>query len=206
MKKLICMACALILLLGLAGCKEAGPSLYDQGMKTVALLAEAIRSEEYLDLMTVAKPLREIISDAAAGDYSVPKAAFQLTFPDEALQAFAGLAEPASAPQTLADMVNHRLISGIIPQINAMGGAEILAASTVGTVGRTFVSADIPSDTICLYFFESGHPVAVTFATGEDNTVTASASLILYENFPDQDMAALQALFGGAVKIELLSE
>ena len=120
MKKLICMACALILLLGLAGCKEAGPSLYDQGMKTVELLAEAIRSEEYLDLMTVAKPLREIISDAAAGDYSVPKAAFQLTFPDETLQAF--------------------------------------------------------------------------------------ASLILYENFPDQDMAALQALFGGAVKIELLSE
>ena len=206
MKKLLCMVCAVVLMLGLAGCGKTEASAYDRGLETVGLLAEAMGSQAYLDMMSANASLREIIKQAAKGDYSAPKAAFALSFPDEGMYLFSGVLEPAEVPDTLTDLVNHRLISAIIPQINAIGGAEILAASTVCTVSKTFVSTAIQEDMIYLYLFETGCPVAVTFTTGENSTVTATAVPILYEDFPQDDMDAMQELFGGMVKIELLTK
>ena len=85
MKKLICMVCAVALLLGLAGCGKTEASAYDQGLETVGLLAEAMGSEAYLDMMSANASLREIIKQAAKGDYSAPKAAFALSFPNEGI-------------------------------------------------------------------------------------------------------------------------
>ena len=206
MKKLICMVCAVALILTLTGCGKTEPSAYDRGLETVALLAEAMGSEAYLDMTSTANVLREYIAKAAEGDYHTPKAAFVFSFPDEVMYMFSGVLEPAEVPDNLTDVVNHRLISSIIPQINAMGGAEILAASTVCTVSKTFVSTAIQENMIHLYLFETGCPVAVTFTTGEDSTVTATAVPILYEDFPQDDIDAMQELFGGMVKIELLTK
>ena len=206
MKKLICMVCAVALILTLTGCGKTESSAYDRGLESVGLLAEAMGSEAYLDMMSTANALRGHIAKAAEGDYHTPKAAFVLSFPNEGMYLFSGVLEPAEVPDTLTDLVNHRLISAIIPQINAMGGAEILAASTVCTVSKTFVSTAIQEDMIYLYLFETGCPVAVTFTTGENSTVTATAVPILYEDFPQDDMDAMQELFGGMVKIELLTK
>ncbi len=196
MKKYGCILCVLFLLFLLTACEKTEASLYDRGLETVALMAEAIRSEAYLDLLSAAEPLREIIDDAAAGDYSTPKEVYSLSFREDALQAFSGIPELTAVPQTLAEVVSHRLISTIIPQVNAAGGAETLAASTICTIGKTFVSEELKEDMIYIYTFGSGCPVAVTFTGGEDHTVSASACVILNEDFSCGDAGEIQNFFG----------
>jgi len=104
MKKLICMVCAVALMLTLTGCGKIEPSAYDQGLETVALMAEAMGSEAYLNIMSTANVFREHIAKAAEGDYHTPKAAFAISFPNEVMGMFAGIMEPAEIPDALTEL------------------------------------------------------------------------------------------------------
>ena len=74
-------------------------------------------------------------------------------------------------------------MASIVSQINAMGGVENLAASSVCTVGKTFVSENASESIIYLYTYEDAAPIAVTFTVGEDYTVSATGTFILYDGF-----------------------
>ena len=202
MKKWICMICAAALVLALGACGKEEPTLYDRGMEVIGLMEEAIRSEAYLELMSAAQPLREYIARAAQGDYRNPKAVYAVSFSTDVLQMYSGVLEPVDLPETLTDVVEHRLLAAVVSQINAAGGVETLAASSMCTVGKTFVSGEPEEDLIYLYVFENGCPVAVTFTTGEDSTVSATANIILNENFPCGDAAQIREFFGdGAAEV-----
>lgn len=197
MKRLICMICVMTLVLALAACGKEEPTLCDRGLEVIDLMEEAIHSEAYLDLMSAAQPLREKIAQAAQGDYRNPKAVYAISFSTDVLQMYSGVLEPVDLPETLTDVVEHRLLAALVSQVNAAGGMEALAASAMCTVSKTFVGSEPKQDLIYLYTFESGCPVAVTFTTGEDNSVSATATIILYEDFPSGSAAEIQAFFGG---------
>ena len=195
MKKLLCIVCAALLLLSLCACGKTEVSLCDRGMEVIGLMSTAIRSEEYLDLMSASPSLREKIDAAAAGDYTVPQAVYAITFPGNALDGI------GPVPEELKDLVSDRMISALAAQINAAGGAETLATATICTVGKTFVSTELAEDSIYLYVFSNGCPVAVTFTTGEDHTVSATSNIILYEDFPCENVEELQEFLGEFAKV-----
>lgn len=195
--KSFCMLLAALVLLTACGQNTPQPSLYDRGMETIALLDEAIRCEAYLDMLSASENLRVYIDDAASGDYSTPAAVYAVSFAADPL-----LLEPevsSDLPEALSDLVRHRMIATVTTQINAYGGMEFLAASSMCTVGKTFVSTDFAEDIIYLYVFEQGVPVAVTFTGGEDHTVSASASFLFSDKFPTSDAQSIQNFFGNGV-------
>ena len=99
-------------------------------------------------------------------------------------------------------IVSDKTIASLATQINAMGGAENLAATTVCTAGKTFVSDELQEACVWIYVFEDGFPVAVTFTAGEDSTVSASAMIISCDGFPSESAQEIEEFLGGAVKAE----
>ena len=95
--------------------------------------------------------------------------------------------------------------AALITQINAQNGATTLAATTICTAGKTFVSTEGDGDAIYLYVYENACPAAVSFVRGEDNTVSASGTFILNDGFDAGSPESLEAFFGevGAVIEEI---
>lgn len=74
-------------------------------------------------------------------------------------------------------------------------GVENLAASSVCSVGKTFVSENATENMIYIYVYEGAAPVAVTFILGEDHTVSATGTFILYDGFTCGSAEEIQSVF-----------
>ena len=83
MKKRMTIVLAVLVTLVLCGCGNAAPkerSLYTQGLDVANLVVQAAQSDAYLDQLSGNASLQEILEDAAQGDYSTPKAVYELRF------------------------------------------------------------------------------------------------------------------------------
>ena len=83
--------------------------------------------------------------------------------------------------------------------IKDMSGVENLAASSVCTVGKTFVSENASENVIYIYVYEGTAPVAVTFTLGEDHTVSATGTFIFYDGFTCGSAEEIQSVFSDIV-------
>ncbi len=166
----------------LAGCAAAEENkLYDKGLEAAAQIKEMTESESYLQFMSGSQMITDHLKDAGAKDPQSPKAVYRITI-EEALKVF-GLDEIEGFSDSLKDMLRDRCYSAVAQQINAMGGAELIAASSVCTTSKSFRDEAFHGNVIYLYVYEDAAPVMVSFSEEEDQTVCASASLILYDGF-----------------------
>ncbi len=194
MKKVIgCLLCVIMLTMG-SVCLAKTQSLYAHGMDVIHLMAEMVGSEGYVNLFTANTEIREIVDQLAEGDYTEPEAVYVLTVPEESLTSMAELSTLENASDALKQYLKQRMTASLVSQINGRSGAVKLAAASVCTAGKTFVH-DQAQDAIYLYVFENASPVAVTFATGEDQTVSASGMFVLYEDFPCGSAEEIEAFF-----------
>ena len=158
-------------------------SLYAQGLEVVQLMAEMTNTEAYIDIHTGDSAIKDIIQSISNGDYSAPKAVYAISITDENLTAMAELGNLDNASEELKSVLMQRVLGSLIPQINGMSGVENLAASSVCTVGKTFVDENATENAIYLYTYENATPVAVTFTVGEDQSVFASGVFVMYDGF-----------------------
>lgn len=185
MKKYMTIILAVLVTLALCGCGNAAAkdsSLYTQGLDVANLVVQAVQSEAYLDQVSVSSPLREILEDAAQGDYSSPKAVYELRFSSLPV-------ETDTLPEPLAKACRQRLLPTMISRLNAAAGAETLAAASVCTMVKTFVASNVTEDVLYLYQYETGYPIAVIFTPGEGGAVSASGCFLLCPDVPQQGTA-----------------
>lgn len=185
MKKYMIIVLAVLVTLALCGCGNVAAkdsSLYAQGLDVANLVVQASQSDAYLDQVSVSSPLREILEDAAQGDYSTPKAVYELRFSSLPV-------ETDTLPEPLAKACRQRLLPALVSQINATAGAETLAAAIVCTMSKTFVASNVTEDMLYLYQYETGCPIAVSFTAGEDGAVSASGCFLLCPDVPQQGTA-----------------
>ncbi len=199
MKKLLVFVLVLVMVFTLAACgsQEEPKSLYDHGLDVVALLSEMTKLEDYSAIFTGNKEIQNLIHQSGSyADEDIP-AVYSVSIPEEALANMLQLDAIGNVSDGLKNHLMHRALSSFASQINAMGGAEALAASSICTAEKTFVYQDMAENVIYLYFYKNAAPVAVTFIMGEDNTVTATGSLILYDGFTDDLPDTIQSVFDG---------
>lgn len=201
MKKLIALVLALVIMvLSLSACSNnesnsKTKSLYAQGLEIVQLMSEMTRTEEYVDIHTGDSKIKTIISDISTGDYSSPKAVYAISISDENLAAMAELDSLENASEELKTFLMNRVLGSLMTQINGMSGVEKLAASSVCTVGKSFVNENATVNVIYLYTYENALPVAVTFTVGEDQAVSASGVFVLYDEFTCGSADEIKAFF-----------
>lgn len=202
-KKLICTLVALIMTISLGACGGTGASgsntsdksLYEQGLGVISLMAEAAQAEEYVGAYTGNPEIMEIIQNVGAGDYTTPKAVYSLSVNDEVLLSMLGLENLNGISAELKDNLLSRSFGSLITQINGYAGVNNLAASSVLTLGKSFVDSTLAEDVIYIYTFENALPVAVSFTVGENGSVSAGGNFIMYEEFTCGSVAEVQEFF-----------
>ena len=192
----ILAACLGAVLLSSCGVTESElPSLEVRGMQIVSMLEEIAESEEYLSIYSADPELLNIIATFAEGDHSDPKIIYRLTLSEENVKSLCGTDVLTSLSPKLQDFLEGRVQASIINIANARGGSTALAATSICTAGRTFVSDEISSDTIYLYTFEDAVPVAVSFTVGESSTVTATGTFLIAEELNTDSPESIREFF-----------
>ncbi len=179
---------ALIMVLSLSACSNSKDnadtkSLYAQGLEVVQLMSEMTRTEEYVNIYTGDSEINTVLRKISTGNYSSPKAVYAISITDDTLAAMAELNNLGNASEELKIFLMQRVLGSLMTQINGMSGVENLAASSVCTVGKTFVNENAAEDVIYLYTYEDALPVAVTFTIGEEQAVSASGVFVMYDGF-----------------------
>lgn len=194
----------LIMVLSLSACSNSesnaeSKSLYAQGLEVVQLMSEMTQTEEYVDIHTGNSEIKTVIQSISNGDYSSPKAVYAISITDDNLAAMAELNSLDSASDELKTFLTKRVLGSLMTQINGMSGVEKLAASSVCTVGKTFVNENATDDVIYLYTYENAIPVAVTFTIGEDQSVSASGVFVMYDEFTCGSVDEIKSFFSDIV-------
>lgn len=207
--KIVASMMVLILMFSLSACgKNEGnietKSLYTQGLEIVQLMSEMARSEECLDLFyTGNDKVKSVIQDISAGDYTTPKAVYAISTTEiESLSTFE-LNNLDNVSEGLKSYITQKALGSLMTQINSYGGVEILAATSICTVGKTFVNEDTNEDVIYLYTFDNAVPVAVTFIVGENNAISASGVFIMNERFNYGSADEIKSFFSDIIKVEV---
>lgn len=170
-------------------------SLYEHGIDVIQLMSEMAHSTDYSITYTGNESIRDIINDIGKSDYQEVKKVYSISFDKDTLE---NMIEPAGIggiSDELKEYTMQRMITAFVSQINAYSGAETLAATTVCTAGKTFVSDELDQDSILIYTFEDAYPAAVTFIAGEDNTVSANGVFIVNDNFVCDSSEDIQNFF-----------
>ncbi len=200
MKKTIAFVLVLTIILGLAACGAANEakeskSLYAHGLEVVGMLSEMTSSENFIGIYTANSEIKDIILALGENSYEQPDAVYAITVPKDTLTGMTELSNLEGASEELKSYLMQRVMASLMSQINAMSGVENLAASSVCTVGKTFVSENVSENVIYIYVYEGTAPVAVTFTLGEDHTVSATGTFIFYDGFTCGSVEEIQRVF-----------
>lgn len=173
-------------------------SLYAHGMDIIALMEEMVQSDYYLDVMSGSSELKTMASDIAKGDYTSVKAVYKVTIPsfDKLLalldEDFGGFSELSPG---LQEHLNNRSAYTFLSQINATEGVNALAISSVLTAGKVFVNGTLTENTMYLYTFESGYPIAICFSKGVDGAVSANGTFLLSQSLSCETAEDIETFF-----------
>ena len=187
-KSISAILLALAMMLSLSACGNSTgnaktKSMYAQGLEVIQLMHEMTRTEEYIDMITGSSDIKSIVQKISTGDYSSPKAVYAISVADDALVSMTGLDSLDNASDDLKTLLTQKLRGSLMTQINGMSGAANLAASSVCSVGKTFVDENATEDIIYLYTYDNALPVAVVFTIGEDHAVSASGVFVMFDGF-----------------------
>lgn len=205
MKQYIKMAAiinALVLVLNLSACgnnksSSAAKSLYEHGLEVVQFMAEMAQSEEYISAYTTDNEIKTVIENISVGDYTTPQSVYAISIIDENLTAMAGFNNLKNVSQKLKSFLMQRFLSSLTTQVNSIGGAVNLAATSVCTASKTFVNENVDKDVIYLYTYDNAVPVAVTFTIGEDHAVSANGVFLTYDKFTYGSADEIKSFFNG---------
>ena len=205
--KILVPAISLSALLFLGACNSkitSSPAseLYSQGLALVSEMNEAVQSEAWVSLFTGDPAVKEILSKAGQGDFSQPRAVYEIQFSDQAITSLTGQADLTGFSESLQSRIYASIQGAAANQINAMAGAETLAAASICTVSDTFVCDNLTQNTLYLYTYETAVPVMVSFVTGQDGAVLATGIPILSDSFsPDSPENVQQFLEGFGAQV-----
>ena len=174
---------AMLLMLSACGSGARNSAFYEQGLDVIRLMSQITQADEYIELTTGNSGIKTIVKELSAADYSVPSAVYSISIPEDSLSAMAAIEDYDSISDDLKCLLRQKYLAVLMSQINGMAGMEKLAASSVCSAAKTFVDKSAAEDIVYLYTYENAAPVAVTFILGEDGSVSASGSFIMYDGF-----------------------
>lgn len=170
----------------LGGCSN-GPkktvSLYDRGLEIVKRMDTMAETEEYAKIMTSSQEILDIIKEIGAGDYSQPKAVYEVKLSEASAEmlfsSFGGSMDALS--QELKGELLYRMTSSIPTMFSAMAGAETLAAISLITADDYFIEESVSGNLLYFYIYDSECCGAVVFSGHEDGIVSAKGAMIKNE-------------------------
>ena len=184
MKRFIVLAAAAFAVFNLGGCSvnavNENDSLYDRGMGVIERMDHMAESDAYVSLFTVEGTINDKIKSMGEGDYSSPKAVYKITVTNAELDRYLQGDADLNLSEELQKELRRKVIASIPTYINALNGAETLAASSIITTGDSFLS-DESAYQIYFYLYDGEYSAAVSFAPNDEGIVNATGVFIVNE-------------------------
>lgn len=203
MKKKFIVILTVIMILSLTACgtKKEQVSIYEQGLEVVALMDEMADSQSYVQMFTGNMQISEVIQSNTSGDYSEPLVVYEVVLKNDNFLGLLGNDETQeSMSDELKEIISKKINASVITQLNAYGGSENLAASTICTAGISFVNSEVKEDVIYIYVYENTAPVAVMFLQEGNDIVSANGTFMFGEEFINLTEEGISELFEGLYK------
>ena len=200
MKKKFIVILTVIMILSVTACgtKKEQDSIYEHGLEVVALMNEMADNQSYVQMFTGNTQISEVIQSNTDGDYSKPKAVYEVVLQKDNFQGLLGNeATQISMSDELKKIINKKVNASVITQLNAHGGSENLAASTICTAEISFVNSEVKADVIYIYVYENTAPVAVIFLQEGNDIVSANGTFMFGEEFINLTEESISELFEG---------
>ena len=200
MKKKIIIILTAFMMFGMVACgveNEQG-YLYEQGLEVVALMEEMTDNQSYIQMFTGNEQISEVIQNNTNGDYSEPLIVYEVVLQKDNFQS---LLENEDIQTTMSDelkrIVGKKVSASVVTQLNAYGGSENLAASTICTAGISFVNSEVKEDVIYIYVYENTAPVAVVFLQEGNDIVSANGTFMFGDEYANLTENNILQLFEG---------
>ena len=200
MKKKILVVLFVILILSLTACgsKKEQVSLYERGLEVVDLMDEMADSQSYVQMFTGNAKISDVIQNNTNGDYSKPQTVYEVVLRKDNYQGLIGNEDiQTTMSDELERIMKKKVNASLITQINAYGGSENLAASTICTAGISFVNKEEKDDAIYIYVYENTAPVAITFLQEGNDIVSANGTFLFGEELMNLTEETILQLFEG---------
>ena len=200
MKKKFIVILTVIMILSVTACgtRKEQDSIYEQGLEVVALMDEMADSQSYVQMFTGNNQISEVIQSNTNGDYSEPVKVYEVVLQnDNSLGLLRNDETQESMSDKLKEIISKKVNASVITQLNAHGGSENLAASTICTAEISFVNNEVKEDVIYIYVYENTAPVAVMFSQEGNDIVSANGTFMFGEEFRNLTEESISELFEG---------
>ena len=165
------------LLVSLVSCGKKSLSLTDCANEVISIMSLMTKSNEYKALYNLPAVYAEALSELSDGDYGKADAVYEIKVPQDALLD-PGI-DTSSLSGELKDYISSMVHTAFATKINQASGVAALAVSAAFSAQKTFSNVNISENTIYLFTFENGYPIAVAFIAGEGGSVRACGNFII---------------------------
>jgi len=201
MKKFSVVLLILCAILVFSACEKTEyPTFEEKGMELVDIMEDMINTEEYLEIYGIRdEEVLELIENAAEGDYSEAEHVYELKFYDLADDMIDNYNK---LPHSLKEMMKNRAYGSYISQLNTATGSIPLVAASMTTASTVFLT-DETENTIYIYTFEEGYPIAVAFAVNDEGICSASGTFLFgADNYDFSSQKNLEESLDGNVEVK----
>lgn len=162
-------------------------SLYARGLAMVQRMDTMAGSDAYCGMMSSSSEVLDILDAISAGDYTKPKAVYQVKILEpEALDlALAYGKDMGSLPEELKKHLRHRLVAAVPSMMSSFNGASSLAAVSLITSEDFFLDEDVSGETLYIYVYDEDYCASVLFSARGEGIVSASSMFICNDGLKD---------------------
>lgn len=172
--------------------------------EAVALTGEMDKlaeTKEYVAIMGASGNIGELIDKAAAGEYAAPENVYVVKLTDEGLMKAAGaLTGEADISANVLDILKYKLNAGVFANlINATYGAEMVAATSVLTWGKSYIQPEgWTQNTILVLEYPGEFSSMVSFTQSGEGVISAT-SVFLKNGEKDVSVMLTEYLSGTGI-------
>ena len=170
-------------------------TLYEKGKEIAELVIEAVRSEDYVNLYSASGDVSNLLKEVGTAEWEEPEAVYEVTVSDVFYKTVDKAGALNNLSEELARTVKNKLFTSVVYQISGYSSSIELAAANVCNIEKVFLAPEITENNICIYTYDEGRPIAVTFVLGDDGIVSANGSVILGDDFQHGSVEEIEEAF-----------
>ena len=161
-------------------------SISETAIELIGLTLDKAKSEEYLKIYTTHPAILNTIKDFADGNYETPEHIYLIELSEGKVCKFLSEHELINSfdtfPHNIRQEIINKFITGIPSLLEGRAGVDNLAASTFLTTQQIAVNKELSQNTLLIYTFSEGTPIAILYFVEKDNAVlTVTQPLLGYD-------------------------
>ncbi len=185
------------------------PSLYERGLRMIERMDTMAGSDTYIGAMTSSSEVLDILDAINSGDYTKPKAVFEVKITDpetlEIALAYGGSID--KLPEELKPEFRHRLVAAVPSMMSSFNGASSLAAISLIRSEDFFLDEEVEGEILYLYIYDGSYGASVLFSARGEGIVSAAGQFIcnngLEKILGEEDLMEWLKAYAGEAKIEI---